>query len=370
MGDFASWLNAGASVIGAGTSAIGAGQRIKKQKEAQKELNEQAAKLNYDYGEKAAQNAFERQLQMYERSYQDQSFAAMRKQAEDAGLSIGMLYGNGGAGGQGGATSGAPQGETGGAQAGDAASMYANEIQRNLSLKQLALQNASLVKDLKIKDEEEENIKSDTAEKKARTKTENESRAARIEEIKQNARATWMANNDLEYKDLGLNLKDDSYAGVTLFRNDVLGNHSIVANRLKDKKDYNEVLQSALDLANTQADTELKGSEKAANNAYVNLLAIQEKLTNANIKKIFFDMTIDAFNADTMRLEANAKKLATDFQTGEHVNWKTYYDAAIEAAEAIGTIIGGIGLGKAVGTTLTRVMNPEEPPKPIKGFRK
>ena len=66
---------------------IGAKKRMQRQVDAQKQLNEQAAKLNYEYGEKAAENAYKRQMEMYERSYQDQSYGAMRKQMEDAGLS-------------------------------------------------------------------------------------------------------------------------------------------------------------------------------------------------------------------------------------------------------------------------------------------
>jgi hypothetical protein len=70
---------------------IGAKKRLKRQVDAQKQLNEQAAKLNYEYGEKAAENAYQRQMEMYERSYQDQSYSAMRQQMEDAGLSVGLL---------------------------------------------------------------------------------------------------------------------------------------------------------------------------------------------------------------------------------------------------------------------------------------
>lgn len=351
-----------------GALGIGENRRIKKQLEAQKQLNEQAASLNYMYGEKAAQNAYKRQMEMYERSYQDQSYEAMRKQMEDAGLSVGLMYGGAGAGGQGGATSGAPQGETGGAVAGDAGSLIAAQMQQELGLRQLAMQTEVMKADIKLKEKQGDDYEAAAEEKRARTKTENESRNVKIEQIRQEARKTWMANNNMEYEDLGMDLKGDEWGGVTLFKNDILGKHSIVAGRLKNTKNQNEILQSTLELARTESDTELKGSAKEANEAYVNLLAIQEKLTEANIEKIFFDMVIDAFNAETGRLEANAKKLATEHSIGEYVNWRTYYEAAIEGAQAIGTIIGGIGVGRAVGATLTRVMNPEEKRPQVKGF--
>ena len=118
----------GSGLVGAGLGllgSIGQGRRQKKaieaQKKAQMELNEQAAELNYQYGEKAAENAYNRQLAMYQRSYEDQSYKAMVGQMEDAGLSIGLMYGGNGSGGGAGAMSGAPKGDTGGAIAGQAA---------------------------------------------------------------------------------------------------------------------------------------------------------------------------------------------------------------------------------------------------------
>ena len=92
-------IGAGLGLLG----SIGAGKRQRKaieaQKNAQKELNEQAASLNYEYGEKAAENAYDRQLAMYNRSYEDQSYKAMVKQMKEAGLSVGLMYGGNGSGG-------------------------------------------------------------------------------------------------------------------------------------------------------------------------------------------------------------------------------------------------------------------------------
>ena len=123
----------------------------KKQLEMQKELNEQAARLNYEYGEKAAENAYQRQLAMYERSYQDQSYSAMRKQMEDAGLSVGLMYGGSGSGGGQGEMSGAPQGATGGAQAGHAPTSVERQM-ANMQLSQLALTMENLKADVNTKE--------------------------------------------------------------------------------------------------------------------------------------------------------------------------------------------------------------------------
>lgn len=142
---------------------IGAKKRLKRQVDAQKQLNEQAAKLNYEYGEKAAENAYQRQMEMYERSYQDQSYSAMRQQMEDAGLSVGLMYGGGSPGGAGGATTGAPQGETGGAEAGRADSPSAQQAAA-IQQAQLGLGLVSMKKDLALKDAQIKEINA-TAEK-------------------------------------------------------------------------------------------------------------------------------------------------------------------------------------------------------------
>lgn len=145
---------------------IGAKKRMQRQVDAQKQLNEQAAKLNYEYGEKAAENAYKRQMEMYERSYEDQSYAAMRDQMEDAELSVGLMYGGNGAGGAGGATTGAPKGETGGAEAGHADSPAAQQAAA-IRQAQMGLGLVSMKKDLAIKDAQIDEINAAAAKQRA-----------------------------------------------------------------------------------------------------------------------------------------------------------------------------------------------------------
>lgn len=73
----------------------------KKQIRQQKEMVENAAQINYKYGEMAAKNAFERQQVLYNRTYQDQSYANKVAQMDAAGLSPGLMYGGSGASGGG-----------------------------------------------------------------------------------------------------------------------------------------------------------------------------------------------------------------------------------------------------------------------------
>ena len=184
-------------LIGGITSLFGGD---KKQLEMQKELNEQAARLNYEYGEMAAENAYKRQLAMYERSYQDQSYSAMRKQMEDAGLSVGLMYGGSGSGGGQGEMSGAPQGATGGAQAGRAPTAVERQM-ANMQLSQLALTMENLKADIDVKETVEEKNLAEAEAARANAGlsteekiTETQRRDALIEKLIQEGMKTWIEN--------------------------------------------------------------------------------------------------------------------------------------------------------------------------------
>ena len=72
---------------------------------------------------------------------------------KEAGLSVGLMYGGNGSGGGAGAMSGAPKADTGGAVAGQAANAAALMEVEN-QRKALALQQASMAKDIQLKDAE------------------------------------------------------------------------------------------------------------------------------------------------------------------------------------------------------------------------
>lgn len=101
-----------------------------RQLEQQGKLNEQAASTNFKYGEMAAENAYDRQLGLFDYEAEYNSPANQRKRLEDAGLSVGLMYGQGGNGGTAHAST-VGQGQTGGAvagQASDTASQQANKM--------------------------------------------------------------------------------------------------------------------------------------------------------------------------------------------------------------------------------------------------
>lgn len=148
-------------------NALGIGR--KKQIRQQKEMAENAAKINYKYGEMAAENAFERQQVLYNRTYQDQSYANKVTQMDAAGLSPGLMYGGGGASGGGaGSTTGAPMGATGAAGAGAAADPNAR-LQALMSLRQVRMSERKNEAEINLLNTQAEALKAEASKNEEET---------------------------------------------------------------------------------------------------------------------------------------------------------------------------------------------------------
>ena len=143
----------------------------KKQMQQQKEMVENAAQINYKYGEMAAENAFERQQVLYNRTYQDQSYANKVAQMDAAGLSPGLMYGGGGASGGGaGSTTGAPMGATGAAGAGSAADPNA-QLQALMSLRQVRMSERKNEAEINLLNTQAEALKAQAGKDKEETQS-------------------------------------------------------------------------------------------------------------------------------------------------------------------------------------------------------
>lgn len=326
-GGLASGLAGAASSI---FSGIGSKKRLNDQINAQKQLNEQAAALNYKYGEKAAENAFARQLQMYERSYRDQSYAAMRKQMEDAGLSVGLMYGGSASGGAGGATSGAPLGASGGAEAGRAASETERRMME-LQQAQMGLSLAGQRADIELKESQaaltkeqakEVEAKAEEARKSAgliaeQTITEKQKREPMIESLKEDiqnkaAERAIMGvdyrikqvefeirngTKDLEIEKLELSIRD--------MKNDIVkGIEEIESiqmdNEIKRKTIGTQVAIYNAKLKNLMIDLLLKDSSITVNTEQANLFAEEAEKTFVEREAIPTKMEIEYEIAELM----------------------------------------------------------------------
>lgn len=165
--DFMSPLSGIISSASGILNTLGIGRR--RQIRQQKEMVENAARINYKYGEMAAENAFERQQVLYDRTYQDQSYANQVAQMDAAGLSPGLMYGKGGAGGGGaGSTTGAPMGATGATGAGMAADPNA-QLQALMSLRQVRMSERKNEAEINLLNTQAEALKAEAGKNKEET---------------------------------------------------------------------------------------------------------------------------------------------------------------------------------------------------------
>ena len=354
------WNKIGENAIDAGISgaigtglgllgSIGAGRRQRKaieaQKNAQKELNEQAASLNYEYGEKAAENAYQRQLAMYQRSYEDQTYGAMVNQMKDAGLSVGLMYGGNGSGGGAGAMSGAPKGDTGGAIAGQAASAAALMEVEN-QRKSLALQQVSMAKDIQLKDAEIE-LKEKEADKagkealytEALTETEDILRNAKAHREFWEGRLSWVENLRKQFEDLTTPNED----GELNATEDMYGNYEIISKTIGAASKAASVLKVI-------AETGTEEQRKVC-------LAAEAALTNEKIKGYWKELEVAIKRADNESIMAAATKLNSEsnrmeieHKYGIKMTAKQWIELGIGV---IGAVAGAVGAGALIKNGIT-----------------
>lgn len=365
------WGKIGESAISTGISgaigtglgllgSIGAGRRQRKaieaQKNAQKELNEQAAELNYEYGEKAAENAYERQLAMYNRTYEDQSYKAMVKQMEEAGLSVGLMYGGNGSGGGAGAMSGAPKADTGGAVAGQAASAAAMMEVEN-QRKALALQQASMAKDIQLKDAEIrlKEKEADRAGKEALytealTETEDALRDAKAHREFWEGRLSWIESLRKQFEDV---TKPDENGELTATET-MYGNYEIISKAIGTASKAASVLKVI-------AETGTEEQRKVC-------LAAEAALTNERTKGYWKELEVAIKNADSQAIVAAATKLNsetsrmdTEHKYGVKMTAKQWIELGIGVT---GAVAGTIGAGALVKNGMTAA---KEAAKRLKG---
>ena len=361
------WSSIGSSAISAGIGtglgligSIGAGKRQRKaieaQKKAQKELNEQAAQLNYEYGEKAAENAYQRQLAMYQRSYEDQSYQAMVKQMEDAGLSVGLMYGGNGSGGGAGAMSGAPKADTGGAIAGqatNAAALMEVENQR----RSLALQQASMAKDIQLKDAEIE-LKEKEADKagkealytEALTETEDILRNAKAHREFWEGRLNWIENLRKQFEDITTPSED----GELNATEDMYGNYEIISKAIGTASKAASVLKV---IAETGTEEQRKVT-----------IAAEAALTNEKVKGYWKELEVAIKNANSEAIIAAATKLNSEtnrmdieHKYGVKMTAKQWIELGIGVT---GAVAGTIGAGALIKNGMTAA---KEASKKLKG---
>lgn len=362
--DFANPL---AGIIGSASgilNTLGVGRRG--QIRQQKEMAENAAKINYKYGEMAAENAFERQQVLYNRTYQDQSYANQVAQMDAAGLSPGLMYGKGGAGGGGaGSTTGAPMGATGATGAGMAADPNA-QLQALMSLRQVRLSERKNEAEINLLNSQADALKAETGKNKEETQSIIDKR---IWEVKQEMFKGWQgfidtANNlwdqmvkwqptkktTIDGKEIEIpkyfEMEDDKFGKI------VFGEESFQGDMMAAEKQILEGTAAIKTLESIYADEKLSAEIKKINADACSGMA----------QAAYYYAAGETQKAETKMLEIKKRTEEATAELRELQYWTEIANTIIKLAQVVGNLTIGGKTGKLIREYTEKRMN-ETPPK-------
>lgn len=353
IGDMSSILN----VLG-----IGRRRKIREQKE----MAENAAKINYKYGEMAAENAFERQQVLYNRTYQDQSYANQVAQMDAAGLSPGLMYGKGGAGGGGaGSTSGAPMGATGATGAGSAADPNM-QLQALMSLRQVRMSERKNEAEIKLLNTQAEALEAEANKNQEETQSIIEKR---LWQVKQEMFEGWAGfintanqlwdqmikwqptkKTTIDGKEVEIpkyfEIEDDKFGKI------VFGEESFQGDMMKAEKQILEGTAAIKTLESIYADEKLSTEIKKIN----------ADACSAMAQAAYFYAAGEAQKAEAKVLEAKKRTEEATADLRELQYWTEIANTIIKLAQLVGNLAIGGKTGKAIREYTERRMS-ETPPK-------
>lgn len=353
MGNAASILN----ILGIGR---------KKKIRDQKEMAENAAKINYKYGEMAAENAFERQQVLYNRTYQDQSYANKVAQMDAAGLSPGLMYGGAGASGGGaGSTTGAPMGATGAAGSGSAADPN-TQLQALMSLRQVRMSERKNEAEINLLNTQAEALKAEAGKNKEETTSIIEKR---IWQVKQEMFEGWTsfintANQlwdqivkwqptkkiTIDGKEIEIpkyyEIEDDKFGKI------VFGEESFQGDMMKAEKQILEGTAAIKNLELIYADEKLSAEIKKINADACSGMA----------QAAYYYAAGETQKAEAKMLEAKKKTEEATADLRELQYWTEIANTIIKLAQVVGNLTIGGKTGKLIREYTEKRMS-ETPPR-------
>lgn len=338
----------------------------KKQIRQQKEMVENAAKINYKYGEMAAENAFERQQVLYNRTYQDQSYANQVAQMDAAGLSPGLMYAKGGAGGGGaGSTTGAPMGATGATGAGAAADPNA-QLQALMSLRQVRMSERKNEAEINLLNTQAEALKAEAGKNKEETQSIIDKR---IWEVKQEMFKGWQGfintanqlwdqmvkwqpteKTTIDGKEIEIpkyfEIEDDKFGKI------VFGEDSFQSDMMKAEKQILEGTAAIKTLESIYADEKLSAEIKKINADACSGMA----------QAAYYYAAGKTQEAEAKVLEAKKKTEEATADLRELQYWTEIANTIIKLAQVVGNMVIGGKTGKVIREYTEKKMS-ETPPK-------
>lgn len=261
------------------------------------------------YNERAAEKAYERSKDYFDYVAAYNTPEQQKKRLKDAGLSVGLMYGQAGSTGTQQAV-GAPQ-----------ATVDTSDKAGGLGLQAMMVQ-----KQMQLIDSQINKNNADANKGKSETETIDKMRNTLVENLRQTGIAQWMQN--LKNQAIDWNQKDEfgKRVGMTA-ESDIYGTYEF------DFESQNGE-QLAADLLTTLADA---GNSNA-----------QALLSNTKAKGYWQELLNAMNQADAAKTQAAANKLKAEFDTGEFVNWKQIVEVGGEAlklgVEAAKMIKGGKGI--------------------------
>lgn len=338
----------------------------KRQIRQQKEMAENAAKINYKYGEMAAENAFERQQVLYNRTYQDQSYANQVAQMDAAGLSPGMMYGKGGGGGGGaGSTTGAPMGATGATGAGSAADPN-TQLQALMSLRQIRMSERKNEAEIKLLNTQAKALEAEAGKNQEETQSIIDKR---LWQVKQEMFEGWTSfintanqlwdqmvkwqptkKTTIDGKEVEIpkyfEIEDDKFGKI------VFGEESFQGDMMKAEKQILEGTAAIKTLESIYADEKLSTEIKKIN----------ADACSAMAQAAYFYAAGETQKAEAKVLEAKKRTEEATADLRELQYWTEIANTIIKLAQLVGNLAIGGKTGKAIREYTERKMS-ETPPK-------
>lgn len=331
MGAFAAALgNAGkaflseaGSQIGTGIGGVlgyGIGEIFGHNKRARRQQLEQQNKLNalaFEWNKRQMNYAQELEKQMYQFTFDMNKPEALKNLYKEAGLNPALMYGT--------SASGVSGTSVGGAKSGSYSSQAANEseiIQSKMAIMEMGLQLEKIKSDIKVNESVADLNKSSAELNKAKTKTEDEQRAAFIAKLYYDGKLSWFETLIQEIK-FNTPAEDGEIEIKAKIVNDDLIIYGGVAMPENIKKS----------LFGKEIITALKASDALANNHIANTA-----LTNEQLKYYYTELMAELAVQQSQAAVNLAKKLESEWETGEYTNWKNILESAVSAVNALFTL--------------------------------
>lgn len=349
------FLNEAGSQIGSGIGGVlgyGIGEIFGHNRRARRQQLEQQNKLNalaFEWNKRQMNYAQELEKQMYQYTFDMNKPEALKNLYKEAGLNPALMYGT--------SASGVSGTSVGGAKSGGYSSQAANEseiIQSNLALSEMGLQLSKLRSEIEVNKSIANRNNADAGLSGAKTRTEDQVRDAFIANLFYEGKLKWL---EVIKEDIKLSGWSDD--GNTNFAVKIVGDKFQLYGGIDIPYKAKDSLFGREILAAVQA------SEALANNHIANTA-----LTNEKTFWYFKEMMADIAMKDAAAAEAKAKELQALWQIGEHVNWKTIFEAGVEALNTTLNVVSsayGGGLIKGLkGAPTSTGHSPQPYQKPTK----